>query len=97
LGRRVQEETYRRLFPTAWGDLHIGRRLTFGAITCDEFAITIGKKSLPWAQVDSLERVADKLEIKQKGKKKAFAKCELNEIVNLHVLMGIAAAIRTPT
>ena len=37
---------------------------------------------------------SDKLEIKQKGKKKAWAKCELNEIVNLHVLMGLSAVMR---
>jgi hypothetical protein len=97
LGRRVQEETYRRLFPAAWGELHIGRTWTFGAATCDLFSITVGKKAVPWAEVDSLERVGDKLELKRKGKKKTYAKCDLNEVVNLHVLMGIAAAVRMPT
>ena len=56
--------------------------------------INVGKKRLPWAEVDALVRVSDKLEVRQVEKKRVWAKCDLNEIVNLHVLMGIAAAAR---
>lgn len=92
LGQRVQQETYRRLFPKYWRDFQEGL-ITFGSVTCDLHAITVGKKSLRWSRVQSVERVADKLEIKQKEKKKAWAKVDLNAIVNLHVLLGIASAV----
>jgi hypothetical protein len=95
LGRRVQEETYSRLFPARWADLREGLTLDFGPVTCDAGGITVGKETLPWAEVDSLERASDKLEIKKVGKKKAWGKIELSEISNLHVLMGIAAAARS--
>jgi len=94
LGVRVQRESFKRLFANLWAEFRAGRELGFGPVKCDDEGITIGKNNLPWAEVDVLERVADKLEIKQKGKKRAWAKCELNEIVNLHILMGVAAAMR---
>jgi hypothetical protein len=97
LGRRVQQETFRRLFPAARAQFGEGHTLSFGAITCDAGGIVIGKKMLSWREVDALERVGDKLEVKQTGKKKkTWAKCNVSEIVNLHVLMGVAAAARTP-
>ena len=96
LGRRVQEETFRRLFPLYWADLQDGSSHHFGAIKCDRDAIHIVKKSLPWPQVESVAKASDKLEVKQRigGKKKSWAKYDLNEIVNLHVLMGIVQAMR---
>jgi hypothetical protein len=97
LGRRVQEETYRRLFPYYWVTLEDGRSVDFGPVTCDAGGIAVGKQYLAWAEVDTLERASDKLEIKQTGKKKAWAKIDLGEIANPHVLMGIASAARAPT
>ncbi|HKB02736.1 MAG TPA: DUF6585 family protein [Gemmataceae bacterium] len=97
LGRRVQEETYRRLFPVHWAELEDGQTLEFGPITCDAGGITVGKDRLPWDEVDVLERASDKLEIKKVGKKKVWAKCDLSDLVNPHVLMGMAAAARGPT
>jgi len=94
LGRRVQQETYRRLFPAMWDDFRAGRALEFGPVTCTPAGVTIGKNTLPWAEVDALERVQDKLEVKKVGKKKAWAQCNLTEVVNPHVLMGVAAAAR---
>jgi hypothetical protein len=94
LGARVQRESYKRLFPKLWGEFRDGNPVPFGPLQCDQEGIAVGKKELTWAKVDALERVADKLEIKQKGKKKAWAKCELNEIVNLHILMGLSAVMR---
>jgi hypothetical protein len=96
LGRRVQEETYRRLFPAMWADLRTGRTLEFGPVSCDQFGITIRKQILPWPEVADLVRAADKLEIKRVGKKKAWAKCDLHEVINPHVLMGIADTARSP-
>lgn len=99
LGQRVQEETFRRLFPVKWADLEDGQTLEFGPVTCDAGGITVGKDRLPWAEVDSLDRASDKLEVKRVGKKKkkAWAKCDLNSVVNLHVLMGVAAWAQAPT
>jgi hypothetical protein len=94
LGRRIQQETYGRLFPQKWADFCDGQTLEFGPLSCSARGITVKKDTLPWAEVDALERQGDKLEIKRVGKKKAWAKCELSEFVNLHVLMGIAAAAR---
>jgi hypothetical protein len=96
LGRRVQVETYRRLFPERWADLEDGQTLDFGPLTCDAGGITVGKETLPWSEVDELKRESDKLEVKKVGKKKAWAKCDLSEFQNLHVLMGVAAAARAP-
>ena len=93
LGRRVQEETFRRLFPAHLEAFANGSVLEFGTLSCDRNVLTVGKKSLPWVELDDLKRVADQLHLKKKGKKKAIAKCELSELINLHVLMGIAAAI----
>jgi Family of unknown function (DUF6585) len=94
LGRRVQQETYRRLFPQKWAEFCDGETLEFGPLSCSARGITVKKDTLPWAELDVLEREGDKLEVKRVGKKKAWAKCELSEFVNLHVLMGIAAAAR---
>jgi hypothetical protein len=94
LGQRVQEETYRYLFPNAWAAILDGQPVMFGSLDCDSIGITVGKKSLPWQQVDKVERIADKLVIYQKAKKKVWAKCHLGELVNLHVLMGVVAAAR---
>ena len=58
--------------------------MSFGTVACDAGGIAVGKKRLPWREVDVLERAGDKLEVKQAGKKKkTWAKCGLNEIVNL--------------
>jgi hypothetical protein len=97
LGRRVQEETYRRLFPVKWAEFEDGQTLEFGPVTCDAGGITVGKDRLPWGQVDAVERESDKLAVKKVGKKKAWAKCELSAVVNLHVLLGVAAWARAPT
>jgi hypothetical protein len=96
LGRRIQEETYRRLFPVAWADFQAGQPVAFGPIHCGLGGVTVGTSTLPWAQVDSLERAQDKLEVKRTEKKKVWKKVELNEVFNLHVLMGIADAARRP-
>jgi len=97
LGRRVQEETYRRLFPSLWAAFAAYRSLEFGPVTLSRDGVTIGKGTLPWAEVDSLERAGDKLEVKKVGKKKTWNKVDLNELVNPHVLMGVAAWARGPT
>jgi hypothetical protein len=94
LGRRVQEETYRRLFPAAWEEFKAFRAVSFGPVTCSTGGLTVGKDTLPWTEVAALERVQDKLEVKKVGKKKAWAKADFNELVNPHVLMGLAAAAR---
>lgn len=94
LGRRIQEETFRRLFPVRLEALENGSILEFGTLSCDRHKITVGKKSLLWIELDELKRVADQLHLKRTDKKKAIAKCELNELVNLHVLMGIATVVR---
>ena len=94
LGRRVQEETYRRLFPPLWADFQAYRALEFGPVEVSRGGVKIGKDTLPWSEVDSLERASDKLEVKKVGKKKTWSKVDLNEVVNPHVLMGIAAAAR---
>jgi hypothetical protein len=94
LGRRVQEETYRRLFPVAWADFQAGQPVAFGPVVCSVAGVTVGKETLPWPEVDSLERAQDKLEVKKVGKKKAWAKADLSALVNPHVLMGVAAAAR---
>jgi hypothetical protein len=95
LGRRVQEETYRRLFPAAWADVQAGQAVAFGPVVCSLGGVTVAKDTLPWAEVDSLERAQDKLEVKKAGKKKkAWTKVDLNDLVNPHVLMGVAAAAR---
>lgn len=95
LGRRVQEETYRRLFPARWADLQDGQPVPFGPIVCGLDGVTIRSTTLPWPEVASLDRVQDKLEVKKAGKKKkAWGKVELSELVNLHVLMGIVDAAR---
>jgi hypothetical protein len=98
LGRRVQEETYRRLFPTMEDDFQAGQPVAFGPIVCGLGGITVRKSTLPWADVAALDRVQDKLEVKRAGKKKrAWAKVELNEVVNVHLLMGVAdAALGAP-
>ena len=72
LGERVQKETFRRLFPQFWADLMDGAKLEFGPVTCDHDVVTVGKKSLPWAEVDTVARASDKLEIKRRvdGKSK---------------------------
>jgi hypothetical protein len=94
LGRRVQEETYRRLFPSMWAEFQAGGSLEFGPVTVGPVGVKIGKDTLPWPEVDSLERAGDKLEVKKVGKKKTWNKVDLNDLVNPHVLLGVAAAAR---
>ena len=94
LGRQVQEETYRRLFPTLWAQFQAGQALAFGPVVCSLAGVTVGKQTLPWTEVEAVQRASGKLEVKTVGKKRAWAKCDLNDLVNPHVLMGIAAAVR---
>ena len=94
LGQRLQEETYRRLYPPMWAEFEGLGSLEFGPVTVSRGGVKIGKDTLSWPEVDSLERVSDKLEVKKVGKKKAWSKVDLNDLVNPHVLMGIAAAAR---
>ena len=61
LGRLVQAETYRRLFPTMWADLRGGRAIEFGPIDCNHLGIAKQKQILPWPEVADLARTADKL------------------------------------
>jgi hypothetical protein len=94
LGRRIQEETYRRLFPAMRAGIEAGIPASFGPITCSSAGVTVGKETLLWTQVGSLERASDKVELRKVGKKKAWSKCDLNDVVNPHVLMGVVAAAR---
>ena len=94
LSRRVQEETYRRLFPAAWADFEAGRPVEFGPVVCSRAGVTIAKDTVPWAEVAGLERAQDKLELRRVGKKKAWVKCDVSDVVNLHVLMGVVTAAR---
>jgi hypothetical protein len=96
LGRRVQEETYRRLFQSMRDDLQSGGTLEFGPVTCDGLGITIRKQILPWPEVADMVRASDKFEVKRVGKKKkkAWAKCDFHEVINPHVLMGIFQMLR---
>ena len=73
-----------------------GQTLDFGPVTCDAGGITVGKERLPWDELDALERESDKLLVKKAGKKKAWAKCDFSDLVNPHVLMGVAAWARMP-
>ena len=57
-------------------------------------SLSVGTASITWGGVDSLERKADKLEVKEILKKKPFAKCDLSEVANPHILMGLVSAIR---
>jgi hypothetical protein len=97
LGRRVQEETYRRLFPTAWDDVRAGQLAAFGPVSCGPGGLTIGKETLPWDQVGGLVRAQDKLEVRRVGKKKAWNKVDVSDLINPHVLMGLADAARPAT
>lgn len=93
LGRHIQEETYRRLFPAQLAALRDGRTIAFGPITCDENGITCGKHTLAWKELGKITRAGDKLEIKRTGKKqKRFAICAFNIVANPHVLMGVIDA-----
>jgi hypothetical protein len=95
LGRRVQQETFRRLFPRSWSDLREGLPLSFGQIACDARGIVVGNQKLTWSSLESLARNADKIEIRRSGKKKAWAKCDLAEVINPHVLTAIVDAVRS--
>lgn len=94
IGRRVQEETFRRLFPEFLERFVRGQVLEFGVLSCNRKGITVGKSHVRWIELDELKRVADQIHVKKKATKKAMAKCELSDLVNLHVLMGIAAIAR---
>lgn len=94
LSRRVQEETSRRMFPARWSELLNGATVSFGAIQCSGRGIVFRTKVLPWRELDSVMRDADKLVMRSTKKKRAWAKCEPKEIINLHVLMEITAAAR---
>ncbi len=96
LGRLVQSETYRRLFPTMWTDLRGGRAIEFGPIDCNHLGIANQKQILPWPEVADLSRTGDKLEVKRVGKKKPWTKFDFHDVHNPHVLMGIAHAARSP-
>ena len=94
LGERIQQESFRQLFPPHWALFLDAQVLSFGAVDVGPGGITVGKHTLRWPEVDVLERVSDKLEVKQVGKKKAWKKVDLDEIINLHVLMGVVQAKR---
>jgi hypothetical protein len=97
LGRRTQEETYRRLFPEHLAAVRSGQTIAFGPIKCDENGITVGKQMLPWKEFNEIVRQSDKLEIKRAGKKKKrFSVCEFKLVVNPHVLIGLSDAARLP-
>ena len=95
LGQRIQEETFRRLFPRSLVELSYGTILTFGPLWCDRNRLVFGKQEVLWSELESLDRVADLLHLKRVGKKKVFAKCAVSDVVNLHVLMGLAASSRS--
>jgi hypothetical protein len=94
LGGRVQEETFRRLFPIKWALLRDGGAVSFGQIACDGLGIRVGRNQLSWSELKALQRDGDKLEVKKKGKKKPWAKCDVIAIANLHVLMGFVSVMR---
>ena len=94
LGRRAQEETYARLFPTFCQRFRAGYSLPFGPMAIERDSLSVGTASITWGGVDGLERKADKLEVKEILKKKPFAKCDLSEVANPHILMGLVSAIR---
>lgn len=95
LGRRIQEETFRRLFPPAWEQLCGEATLEFGPFTCNHLGVSNKGQVLPWPEVAEFRRAGDKLEIKRVGKKKPWTKCDFHDVVNPHVLMGIAEAMRS--
>ncbi len=92
LGERIQRETFRRLFPKLYAQYRAGDMLSFGPVLIHTGGITVGKDTRRWSEIATVERVGDKLAIKIEGKKKPWKRVELNEVMNLHVLMGIVSA-----
>ena len=45
--------------------LQAGQPVVFGPLTCSLAGVTVGKETLPWPEVDALERAQDKLEMKE--------------------------------
>jgi hypothetical protein len=95
LGRHIQEETYRRLFPEHLAALRNGQTVAFGPITCNQDGITVGRQSLSWRQVGDVVREADRIQIRRVGKKKPWSAPSVNTVANPHVLIGIVDASRT--
>ncbi len=90
LGERVQKETFSRLFPAMRDRLRAGASVEIVPVTFSPLGLTFGKKTLPWLDMDRIDRVGNELHIFQKGKKRPWKKIPLLVTKNLHVLMGLA-------
>jgi hypothetical protein len=94
LAKRVQEETFQRLFPTAWSQLQEGSILEFGSIEMDRNAIQFEDLEMAWNQLEQVKPVKDTLQVWERGKKKPFSPAAINTILNLHVAIGIVRAMQ---
>jgi hypothetical protein len=90
LAERVQNETFRRLFPKAMERFDAGEVLVYGPIVLTRAGLESGKKELPWDDVNELKVNSKVVTISKKsGVFKTWFTGQLSAIPNAHVLVAM--------
>lgn len=90
LGEQVQRRTFEVLFPEVWERFTANEGVAFGPFLCQPQELTYGNATIPWSELASVERVAEKLVFQLKPKGKVWNKCDIDKVPNLHLFLALA-------
>jgi len=91
LAERLQRATFRVLWPDVWDHFRAGGGVAFGALRADPTGLSVGGKTIPWADGPRLKVTGKNLVVAGRHKKLTQ---ELSEVVNPHLFVGLVEAVR---
>jgi hypothetical protein len=89
LSRKLQEETFRVLWPGVWERYRAGEAIAFGDLTVSWGGVHKGSDLLPWGDLREAKIVNGKLALAQEGKWRSFAEVPLPQVPNPHILFTL--------
>lgn len=90
----IEEETLRRLLPSALEDISNGKSISFGSFSIAGDGIRHRDTVLAWADLEKVQMGWVFLTIRKRGKVLDWLSVPLNEIVNMHLVEPLLRALR---
>ncbi len=91
LGKMIEMETARYLFPGAFGLFQAGRPVPFGPLALAPYGLYYGQEMLPWNELKSvtINENYGQVVIKKQGKLFRWASVKLGEVPNVEVFRAL--------
>jgi len=93
IGRAIEKETARYLFPAALNSYQMEQRVVFGPLTVTREGLSHASEMLPWHEVQDIKIVDGMIMIMKQGKKESWASVGLITVPNVDVFKKLVQHI----